>query len=62
MAIFLKLAAQVDPDSSHDNLGIEPLPDMDFNIRSGNTLVGYVRYLDADRAATSKFDFDDAFG
>ena len=60
LRLFLKLAAQVDPDSSHDNLGIEPLPDIDFNIRTGNTLVGYVSYDDVERAATSKLDFDNA--
>ena len=37
LRLFLKLAAQVDADASHDNLGIEPLPDIDFNIRVGNT-------------------------
>jgi hypothetical protein len=41
LRLFLKLAAQVDPDAAKDNLGIEPLPDIDFNIRAGNTLVGY---------------------
>lgn len=41
LRLFLKLAAQVDPDPARDNLGIEPLPDVDFNIRAGNTLVGY---------------------
>ena len=41
LRLFLKLAAQVEPDTSRDNLGIEPLPDIDFNIRAGNTLVGY---------------------
>jgi len=41
LRLFLKLAAQVDPDSARDNFGIEPLPDIDFNIRAGNTLVGY---------------------
>ena len=41
LRLFLKLAAQVEPDASRDNLGIEPLPDIDFNIRAGNTLVGY---------------------
>ena len=39
LRLFLKLAAQVDPDQKHENLGIEPLPDIDFNIRAGNTLV-----------------------
>lgn len=41
LRLFLKLAAQVEPDTSKQNLGIEPLPDIDFNIRCGNTLVGY---------------------
>jgi hypothetical protein len=41
LRLFLKLAAQVDPDAGKENLGIEPLPDIDFNIRVGNTLVGY---------------------
>ena len=41
LRLFLKLASLVDPDPSKDNLGIEPLPDIDFNIRAGNTLVGY---------------------
>ncbi|MCK4826764.1 SAM-dependent methyltransferase, partial [bacterium] len=37
LRLFLKLAAQVEPDRSKENWGIEPLPDIDFNIRSGNT-------------------------
>ena len=41
LRLFLKLAAQVEPNAARDNLGIEPLPDIDFNIRAGNTLVGY---------------------
>jgi hypothetical protein len=44
LRLFLKLAAQVSPEVAKDNLGIEPLPDIDFNIRSGNTLVGYATY------------------
>ena len=58
LRLFLKLAAQVDPDGSHDNLGIEPLPDIDFNIRVGNTLVGYTSYDEVRHAATSKLDFE----
>jgi len=60
LRLFLKLAAQVDPDSRHDNLGIEPLPDIDFNIRAGNTLVGYATYDEVKRAVGAKLDFDDA--
>ena len=52
----------MDPDGSFDNLGIEPLPDLDFNIRAGNTLVGYANYDEVKRAATSKLDFDNAMG
>jgi len=44
LRLFLKLAAQVEADATAKNLGIEPLPDIDFNIRAGNTLVGYATY------------------
>lgn len=60
LRLFLKLAAQVEPDESKDNLGIEPLPDIDFNIRCGNTLVGYATYEEVKRAVTSALDFDNA--
>jgi hypothetical protein len=36
LRLFLKLVAQVDAGEK-----IEPLPDIDFNIRAGNSLVGY---------------------
>ncbi|NLX25523.1 MAG: SAM-dependent methyltransferase [Lentisphaerae bacterium] len=36
LRLFLKLVAQVE-----DGTRIEPLPDIDFNIRAGNTLVGF---------------------
>ena len=62
LRLFLKLAAQVEPDATKDNLGIEPLPDVDFNIRAGNTLVGYATYEEVKRAVTSALDFDDAMG
>ncbi len=54
LRLFLKLVAQVE---SQDR--IEPLPDIDFNIRSGNTLVGYARYDDVKKAADSRFSFGD---
>ncbi len=59
LRLFLKLAAQVNPDPVRENLGIEPLPDIDFNIRSGNTLIGYATYLEVEKTVKSKFDFDD---
>ena len=60
LRLFLKLAAQVEPNAAKDNLGIEPLPDIDFNIRAGNTLVGYATYDEVKRAITSGLDFDNA--
>ena len=60
LRLFLKLAAQVEPDTSARNFGIEPLPDIDFNIRAGNTLVGYSSYDEAERAITSKLDLDNS--
>ncbi|MFN8491177.1 MAG: DNA methyltransferase [Caldilineaceae bacterium] len=41
LRLFLKLAAQVEKNDRLPNFGIEPLPDIDFNIRAGNTLVGF---------------------
>jgi len=58
LRLFLKLAAQVDPDREHKNLGIEPLPDVDFNIRAGNTLVGYATMNEVRKALSSKLDLD----
>lgn len=60
LRLFLKLAALVEPDETKDNYGIEPLPDIDFNIRAGNTLVGYATYEEVKRAITSGLDFDNA--
>ena len=60
LRLFLKLASQVEPDANKDNYGIEPLPDIDFNIRAGNTLVGYATYDEVKRAVTSTLDFDNA--
>jgi len=58
LRLFLKLAAQVEPDTAANNLGIEPLPDIDFNIRAGNTLVGYANYDEVKKAIASKLDLD----
>jgi hypothetical protein len=53
LRLFLKLAAQIE-SARH----IEPLPDIDFNIRAGNTLVGFATYAEAEESVTRKFDFD----
>jgi hypothetical protein len=42
LRLFLKLVATVDVNPQRENYGLEPLPDIDFNIKAGNTLVGYV--------------------
>lgn len=54
LRLFLKMVAQLE-----DVRRIEPLPDIDFNIQAGNTLVGYATYDEVKEAVTGKFDFDD---
>lgn len=49
LRLFLTLIATVERDDSKDNFGVEPLPDIDFNILAGNTLVGYTSIEDIDR-------------
>jgi hypothetical protein len=51
LRLFLKLASQVEAYGD-----IEPLPDIDFNIRAGNTLVGYTQ---EPGAATGELDLAD---
>lgn len=41
LRLFLKLMSTVQPDRRRPNLGLEPLPDVDFNLRAGNSLVGF---------------------
>lgn len=45
LRLFLKLVALLEPGDE-----IEPLPDIDFNIRAGNTLVGYATAAETERA------------
>ena len=54
LRLFLKMVAQLE-----DVRRIEPLPDIDFNIQAGNTLVGYATYNEVKEAVTGKLDFDD---
>lgn len=49
LRLFLKLVAQVETVNQ-----IEPLPDIDFNIRAGNTLVGYVSLEQVRKASESE--------
>lgn len=49
LRLFLKMVAVVDVERRAENLGLDPLPDIDFNIRCGNTLVGYANKEQLDR-------------
>jgi len=50
LRLFLKLVATVDANYRKPNLGLEPLPDIDFNIRAGNTLVGFTTEKELEKA------------
>ena len=49
LRLFLKMVAVVEVDKRDSNLGLDPLPDIDFNIRCGNTLVGYATQEELER-------------
>ena len=49
LRLFLKLVAEVEVDYKKQNMGLEPLPDVDFNIRCGNTLIGFATKEDLDK-------------
>jgi len=51
LRLFLKLVSQVEGGRE-----LEPLPDIDFNIRAGNTLVGYATEAQFDAANTLASD------
>jgi len=64
LRLFLKLVAQMEPQPKQANFGLEPLPDIDFNIRAGNTLVGFASLDEVRKAikqdgAQLKLDFQD---
>lgn len=56
LRLFLKLVATVEADYRKPNLGLEPLPDIDFNIRAGNTLIGFGTEAELDKALTYTID------
>ena len=62
LRLFLKLVATVDVDYRKPNLGLEPLPDVDFNIRAGNTLIGFANEAQLKDAFFGSFDFDNDQG
>ena len=52
LRLFLKLVAQVERVEQ-----IEPLPDIDFNIRAGNALVGYVSMAEIKKSQAGTLGF-----
>jgi len=56
LRLFLKLVATVEADYRKPNLGLEPLPDIDFNIRAGNTLVGFATEAELQKGLTYTID------
>lgn len=53
LRLFLKLAATL--ESAHS---LEPLPDVDFNIRCGNSLLGFATSDDLERSISATLDFN----
>ena len=60
LRLFLALASKAEykPQAS-ENFGLEPLPDIDFNIRAGNSLVGFANMDSLLDYAENAFDFGD---
>jgi hypothetical protein len=54
LRLFLKLVAQVEKVEK-----LEPLPDIDFNIRAGNTLVGFAVVDEVKKGFSGRLDFAD---
>ena len=58
LRLFLKMMAVVEVDFRADNMGLDPLPDIDFNIRCGNTLVGYATEEELNKDLDTPSDFN----
>jgi hypothetical protein len=58
LRLFLKLVATVEADYRKPNLGLEPLPDIDFNIRAGNSLVGFATEEELKRGLKWQLNFE----
>ena len=52
LRLFLKLVSQVNSERE-----LEPLPDIDFNIRTGNTLVGYATEAQFDAIGSGNMEY-----
>jgi hypothetical protein len=60
LRLFLKLMSTVVPHYAKDNLGVEALPDIDFNIRPGNTLVGYTTLEEIQSSYRNRYELFDS--
>ncbi|CAN1525812.1 hypothetical protein MCEMSE15_01227 [Fimbriimonadaceae bacterium] len=62
LRLFLTLIATVERNEAKSNFGVDPLPDIDFNILAGNSLVGYSSLTQREQtrkaASSGTFDFD----
>jgi hypothetical protein len=57
LRLFLRLVSQIDRFEH-----LEPLPDIDFNVRAGNTLVGFASLEELRRHLRSRLDLDSRAG
>ncbi len=56
LRLFLKMVATVEVDYRKENMGLEPLPDIDFNIRAGNALIGFATEEELKKGLDYTFD------
>jgi hypothetical protein len=57
LRLFLRLVSQIDRVEH-----LEPLPDIDFNVRGGNTLIGFSSLADLRTALSSTLDLEQTAG
>ncbi len=50
LRLWLSMVADIEDEPSE----VEPLPNIDFNIRQGNSLIGYVSFIDDDETEASQ--------
>jgi hypothetical protein len=60
LRLFLKLVSTAQPQLYAENYGIEPLPDIDFNVKCGNTLIGFANKGEIDAVRTLFNDIERA--
>jgi hypothetical protein len=61
LRLFLKMVGAVDINLRKPNFGLEPLPDIDFNIKAGNTLVGFATLDELKKSQEKRLDYFNAF-